>query len=359
MVLSNLARAEVKPACAIKTLERVTADIGRECGLVDIPDSRKRHTGDIPLTGGVAIAIAAPVYPLLFDTPALPLTVGLIACAIFLMGVIDDNRQVPAAWRLTLHYLAGVLLGTLGGVAIHNVGNLLGGGDIALLALTVPLTALAVAGLCNAYNMIDGVGGLAGVTALLPLVVLYLIALDFAHPATGLLAGWIAALCAFLIFNLPGGGVSLPRVFLGDNGSVLLGFMVTVFLVHYSQGENALIRPVAALWLVTVPLMDMLSTMLRRYRHGRPLMRADRSHLHHALIDMGLSARQALLLLTCWSILCALMGLALENTASYISMALYFVVFAAQSTLALKSVKLADYFSRTYNTRAALNHTGE
>jgi UDP-GlcNAc:undecaprenyl-phosphate GlcNAc-1-phosphate transferase len=339
-------------------LVRVAADIGVNCGLVDIPDGRKRHTGEVPLTGGIAIGLAALCFPLLTGISALPPSVILIACAVFLTGIIDDIRQVPAALRLTLHYAAGILLATAGGIAIHNVGDLLGGGDIALLWLTVPLTALSVAGLCNAYNMIDGIDGLAGFTALLPMAVLYLLALDAGHPAANVLPGWLAALCAFLVFNMAGGS-RLPRVFLGDNGSVLLGFMVTVFLVLYSQGENPLIRPVTALWLVALPLMDMLSTMLRRYRNGHPVMRADRSHMHHALMDMGLGSGQVLLLLVGWSLCCALLGLALENAAPYISMALYFVVFAAHCAFAMASGKIAASLARPPDSPVALDNPGK
>lgn len=339
-------------------LVRVTADIGRQCGLVDIPDGRKRHTGQVPLTGGIAIGLAVLIFPPVAGTSALPVAITLIAFGVFLTGIIDDIRQVPAALRLALHYAAGILLATVGGVAIHNVGNLLGGGDIALLWLTVPLTALAVAGLCNAYNMIDGIDGLAGLTALLPMAVLYLLALDAGHPAADVLPGWLAALCAFLLFNMAG-GARLPRVFLGDNGSILLGFMVTVFLVMYSQGDDALIRPVTALWLVTVPLMDMLSTMLRRYRNGRALMRADRSHMHHALMDMGLGSGQALLLLIGWGLCCALAGLALENTAPYVSMALYFLVFAAHCAVAMSSEKIAAYLARPATSPPALDNPGK
>ena len=160
----------------------VTAEIGRRCGLVDIPDGRKRHTGEVPLTGGIAIWITLLVSPLLFGTAPPPQSVTLIACAVFLTGIVDDIRQIPAAIRLLLHYGAGILLATVGGIAIHNVGNLLGGGDIALLLLTTPLTALAVAGLCNAYNMIDGIDGLAATSAALPLIILYLLALGAGHP---------------------------------------------------------------------------------------------------------------------------------------------------------------------------------
>jgi UDP-GlcNAc:undecaprenyl-phosphate GlcNAc-1-phosphate transferase len=133
----------------------------------------------------------------------------------------------------------------------------------------------------------------------------------------------------FLLFNLGPNNPLMPKMFLGDGGSVTLGFMVSASLVYFSQGDNALIEPVTALWLVALPLMDMLATMLRRLRQGHQLMRADRSHLHHTLLDLGLGPRWTLLLLLGWSALCAGAGLALEAAPAYISMLCYFLVFGA------------------------------
>jgi len=126
-------------------------------------------------------------------------------------------------------------------------------------------------------------------------------------------------------------------MFLGDGGSLTLGFLVTASLVYFSQGENALIRPVTALWLVAVPLMDMLSTMLRRARGGMKLMKADRSHLHHTLMDMGLDPRQTLTLLVCIALTCAGIGLALEQAPEYLSLLLYFLLFVVHCLCVLKS----------------------
>ena len=131
-----------------------------------------------------------------------------------------------------------------------------------------------MAGLSNAYNMIDGIDGLAASTICLPLLVLYLLAVQAGHPMAGSLLLMLVPLAVFLLFNLGPDNRLLPKMFLGDAGSVTMGFFVTASLVYFSQGNNALIEPVTALWLVTVPLMDMLATMLRRAKHGRKLMEA-------------------------------------------------------------------------------------
>ena len=318
-------------------ITRLTASLGARVNLVDRPDARKQHLGDVPLTGGIAIfttllfgtfvlGIAPYTYPML-----------VIACAVFVVGVFDDFRHISASTRLLIEFGSGIMLATYGNIAIFNVGNLLAMGDIPLLLLTVPLSALAVAGLSNAYNMIDGVDGLAASTITLPLLVLYLLALQAGHPMTATLLLMLVPLAVFLLFNLGPNNRLLPKLFLGDAGSVTLGFLVTASLVYFSQGDSALILPVTALWLVTVPLMDMLATMLRRFKHGRSLMAADRSHLHHTLMDRGLSPRQTLALLVAYAVLCAIIGLVLEGVPEYLSLLCYFLLFCGHCLFVIKS----------------------
>lgn len=318
-------------------ITRAAAGIGFRLKLVDRPDARKQHSGEIPLTGGVAIVCTILAIQLLPEHPAMPFPVLVLTCAVFGLGLLDDYRHVGAAVRLLLHYGCGLALAWYAGITIHNVGNLLAMGDIPLLMLSVPLTALSVAGLCNAYNMIDGIDGLAASTAALPLLVLYLLALQVEHPMAGTLLTVLIPLGLFLLFNLGPNNRLLPKIFLGDSGSVTLGFMVTAALVYFSQEANAVIEPVTALWLVTLPLMDMLSTMLHRLLGGRKLMVADRSHVHHILMDRGLGPRQTLCVLLGWSAACAAVGLALEIIPAYLSLLGYSLLFAAHCLFVIKS----------------------
>lgn len=308
--------------------------LGRQFGLVDHPDARKQHRGAVPLTGGMAIF--ASLLTGLWLLPIAPYSTEMmiIAGAVFALALVDDRLHVAAHWRLALYYLSGVALATYGGVIILDVGNLLAMGDIPLLLLAVPLTALSVAGLSNAYNMIDGIDGLAAGTVALPLLVLFVLGQLQGNEAAGFLLLILIPLSIFLVFNLGPNRPWLPKIFLGDAGSITLGFLVTASLVYFSQQQYAgdskpLILPVTALWLVTVPLMDMLATMLRRALAGDKLMEADRRHLHHTLMDRGLSSRQTLAVLLVWAALCAGIGLVLENIPEYLSLLAYFLLFLA------------------------------
>ncbi len=316
---------------------RLSASAGHRLGLTDRPDARKTHGDVVPLTGGIAIFLTLALSSLLPGIEPYTWPMMAIACLVFVVGVFDDVRHINPWLRLLIQFGAGILLATWGGIAIHNVGNLLALGAIPLLLLTVPLTALAVAGLSNAYNMIDGIDGLAGASIALPLLVLYVLARQAGHPGADFLLALLVPLAVFLLFNLGPDNRLVPKIFLGDGGSITLGFLVTASLVYFSQAQNALILPVTALWLVTVPLMDMLATMLRRAKHGLKLMLADRSHLHHTLMDMGFSARQTLALLLAWAGACALLGLALEGIPEYLSLACYCLVFLGHCLFVIKA----------------------
>jgi len=341
---------------ATLVLTRVTAGLGYRLGLADTPDARKTHNGLVPLTGGVAIFLTIALGTLVLGIAPYSWPMMAITCLLFAVGVFDDIRHINPWLRLLIQFGAGLLLATWGGIAIHNVGDLLAMGAIPLLVLAVPLTALAAAGLSNAYNMIDGIDGLAASTIALPLLVLYVLAVQAGHPGCAFLSLMLVSLAVFLLFNLGPDNRLLPKIFLGDGGSVTMGFLVTASLVYFSQGDNAVILPVTALWLVTVPLMDMLATMLRRARLGHKLMEADRSHLHHTLMDMGFSARQTLALLVAYGGACALLGLALENIPEYLSLACYILLFLGHCLFVMRAEAIARRFSRYLPKKSALSN---
>lgn len=307
--------------------------LARRLGLLDQPGGRKLHARAVPLAGGIAIFTTLALSHQLLAVPVFSDTAVVVISLVFLLGVYDDARHLGPGLRLLLHYAAGAVLATWGSVVILNVGNLLAFGNIPLLLLAVPLTALSFAGLSNAYNMIDGIDGLAAGLTLIPLGVLYALTLDAQLPMGAAMLPPLVATAVFLLFNLGPDKSWLPKMFLGDGGSVTLGFLVTASLVYFSQGANAVIKPVSALWLVTVPLMDMLATMLNRARHGKRVMDADRGHLHLLLVDLGWRTRAVLATLLLYALGCAGLGLFLERIPAYLSLLTYFVLFAVHCTV--------------------------
>jgi UDP-GlcNAc:undecaprenyl-phosphate/decaprenyl-phosphate GlcNAc-1-phosphate transferase len=311
--------------------------VTRRVGLVDKPDERKQHSGHVPLAGGLALFASLLAADVLFTLPpfgALELVlVGIVFCA----GLWDDWRELSASKRLFVQLICGCLMVISSNFVIRQVGDLLGFGPIGLAVLALPLTALAFAGMANAYNMIDGLDGLAATLALVPLALLANLAYSASHPVYPTLVALMIPLLVFLLFNLGSDWRWLPKIFLGDSGSNLLGFVVCGLLIYLSQGENPLIPPVTALWLIAVPLMDMLATMLLRLREGHHPMRPDRRHLHHILQDMGYDLALTRGIIIGYALVLSGLGLLLMPLPEFVSMYLYLAVFCSHCAFVLHS----------------------
>lgn len=265
-------------------------------GLVDRPSLRKRHEGEIPVVGGLAVLTGFILAMVLGREPSAPFVAFLFGGLVLVMvGVADDMLDLPARFRLVFQLVAGLILALGGGVMVTDLGALVGpGGVVALGAFALPFTLLCVAGGVNAFNMADGLDGLAGGLALVALLAMALAAgVAGAEAAAQTVLMLVAAVLGFLWFNLRTPWRARASVFLGDSGSMFIGFAVTWFLLTLAQGEQRAFSPVTALWLVAVPLFDMAAVMLRRIAQRRSPFSADRHHLHHLMLAAGFSPGQA------------------------------------------------------------------
>ena len=270
-------------------------------GLVDVPNARKVHVGAVPLVGGIAVSFGVLIATLFGLIPQNPMTSILLfgGVGMVIMGAIDDVKDISPWLRLFLQAILIALVCYYGNITLHNFGDLFTLGDIKIpIVIAWPITILAVCAAINAYNMMDGIDGLAGSMSAISLAALgytlYPVASDIAQFC------WIIviALVPYLMVNL-----TIPpfskKIFLGDAGSMFLGFIIGVLVLYGSQQLNAhnAFNPVTALWVIGLPLMDMLGIMVRRIRKGQSPLRADRNHLHHILLHAGLSSTQSLLLI--------------------------------------------------------------
>ncbi|MCA1606270.1 MAG: undecaprenyl/decaprenyl-phosphate alpha-N-acetylglucosaminyl 1-phosphate transferase, partial [Acidobacteria bacterium] len=165
-------------------------------------------------------------------------------------------------------------------------------------------------GIINAINLSDGVDGLAGTLTVLTLLALIVMAsLAGRYELFQISICLASAMTAFLLFNLPGARRRSGRVFLGDAGSTLLGYLLACLLIASSQGDNRAFTPTIALWLVALPLGDTIAVGVRRLARGRSPFHADRTHLHHLALSAGLSQRQTLFLLSAMSMFYIIIGL--------------------------------------------------
>ena len=280
--------------------------VAPKLGLMDHPSARKIHARPVPVIGGVALFLVVFMVSGLWmnQVPVFvwPLLTG--ALVLVVVGVLDDAMELSPLWRFLAQGLAiGLVIG-LTGVRIDSFGFLLSDQwPLALGVLAVPVTLFGVIGIINAINMTDGIDGLATTLVLVPLVLLWLVVPDVAwRHWLGVL---MVALLVFLLFNLAGGR---RRVFLGDAGSLFLGFVVAWLVVYFSQGDHRVIYPVTALWLLALPVFDTIFVMTRRILAGRSPFSPDQQHLHHLLMRRGYSAGKTLLLMAVYALILAQAG---------------------------------------------------
>lgn len=273
--------------------------------LVDSPNERKLHAGEIPLIGGLAM-FAAFVIALLISVPDLNQVRGILIAStiLIIVGVLDDHHDISVRLRLVLQIVAVLVMTSFSNVVVNDLGNLFGMGIFQLAGWAIPFTVVAAVGSMNAMNMIDGVDGLAGSTSLICfLAVLFLYSLAGDIALKPLL--FAAVLIPFILNNLS----SSRKVFMGDSGSMFLGFGIAWVLLEASQGKDAVMAPVTALWVFAIPLIDMWAIMLRRVMKGQSPFMADRDHLHHIFLRAGFSYRATLNIMSLIAVLFACVGI--------------------------------------------------
>lgn len=293
---------------------------------VDKPGGRKRHVVATPLSGGLAIVSTILIIGALFDSIARfeGFSLGLVLLVV--LGALDDRQHVPAMVRLAVQTAAAAFgMCALGNVVLGDLGNLFGTGNIQLGAWGVAFTVFSAVGIINAVNMIDGVDGLAGGFSLLVLLILSFLAIGSGSVDIVIFSCAIGAIGGFLTTNLRLPWQRHARAFLGDAGSLVLGFMVAWFLVRASQGSTMVIRPITAVWLISLPLMDTCYLMSARVIRGKSPFAADRYHFHHLLLRSGMSQSWTLYVWLLVAGTLALIGvLAQEMSASESMMCILF-----------------------------------
>jgi UDP-GlcNAc:undecaprenyl-phosphate GlcNAc-1-phosphate transferase len=327
---------------AIKVFKPIAIDVG----LVDKPNARKHHDGQVPLIGGISIFAAVLAASLIWLPNTLELRMYLVASAMMVfIGALDDKFDLKVRIRIVGQIIiASLMIYGVGGY-ISNLGNLFSFGDIELGPIGIVFTYFAIIVVINAYNMVDGIDGLIGSLSLntfTAIAILFLISGNTSYLSYPLILA--TATLPYLIFNLGFFKSYSKKIFMGDAGSMFIGLSVIWLLTIGTQGESASFRPVTALWICAIPLMDMLAIVMRRYRKGKSPFKPDRDHLHHILQRAGLSSRQTLVVISIASALMSILGVLGEyfQVAESIELALFVLMFILYN-------KYARHFSWKYN----------
>ncbi|NLS13517.1 UDP-N-acetylglucosamine--undecaprenyl-phosphate N-acetylglucosaminephosphotransferase [Vibrio sp. SM6] len=309
--------------------------VAKSVGLVDKPNARKLHVGAIPLVGGISIFLSIGEF-LTTSPNTIEHSYLFLGCtaSLIVLGAADDRFDISFKLRLFMQAAVSILMITFADIQLENIGNILGFGEMSFGVLSPIFTVLAVIGAINAFNMVDGIDGLLGGLAIVTFGALaYLLKIDSQHGLAYLCAVFIAATIPYILMNLGLFGRE-RRVFMGDAGSMMIGFTVIWMLLGASQPTtDILIRPVTALWLIAIPLMDMAAIMYRRVRRGNSPFKPDREHLHHIFQRIGFSSRQTLLIICTIASLFAAFGIYGETVEirESIMFGLFIVCFLAYS----------------------------
>ena len=314
-------------------------------GLLDgVTDSRKIHVGRIPRLGGIAIVLA--FYTTLTAVvlsrsgggalikgdhqQSTPVLVGGILIA--LLGFYDDLRGAGAKTKFAVQFaIAGALYGF--GFRIDHVATPLGAFWLGPLAM--PVTLLWIVGVTNAVNLIDGLDGLAGGVAFIALSTLFAISLLRPEPLMMLVAATLGgSVLGFLFYNF-----NPASIFMGDCGSMFLGFMIATTSIRASQESSTAVAIMIPIVLLALPIADTILALLRRARRRRGLFTGDREHIHHRLVSSGLSQRQAVIALYALSLLCGLAALTLFIAQSRIAVAAVCLALALNTSLLLTRLR--------------------
>lgn len=292
-------------------------------GAIDVPkDNRRMHKTPIPRLGGLAIFIGFMVSILLFaniDSEMKSILLG--AVIIVVLGVVDDIMALPAMLKFVVQ-IGAALIPALNGVQILAFSNpnifsdnlywVLGG-------LSVPFTVLWIVALTNAVNLIDGLDGLAnGVSAISATTMLVIALMASEMQVAIVMAALVGASVGFMPYNL-----NPAKMFMGDTGATFLGYILATMSIQGLFKYYAVISFVVPFMILGLPIFDTAFAFIRRIAHGQSPMHADRSHIHHRLIDMGLNQKQAVATLYVISAILGLSAVVLTTSGEQKAMLLF------------------------------------
>ena len=303
--------------------------LAKKTGAMDAPNARKVHKKPVPRIGGLAIYagfMAAMIFVAIkfgLDGEQTKETVGLVLSGslIVALGLVDDYKNLPARVKLAGQIFAAIILVLLFDVRIDFVTDPFG--DYLYLEwFAVPVTVFWLVGLTNTVNLIDGLDGLAaGVAAIASMTIMF-VALDqnliLVAVMTAALAG---AAVGFLKYNF-----NPADIFMGDTGSMFLGFMLAGISVTGAVKSVATIALIVPIFALGLPILDTTFAIVRRVRGGVPIFKPDKGHLHHRLLSVGFTQRQAVLLMYVISALFGLSAIALTEVSFHIAILILLIV---------------------------------
>ncbi len=309
--------------------------IAQKIGAIDVPDQRRVHTHPIPRMGGLAIFYGFLIGILCFakvDTQLRGILIGSLI--IVALGIVDDVKQLGAKIKFVTQILVacivvfhGVVIEFLSVPTIFNPS-----GYIELGIFSIPFTIIWIVGVTNAVNLIDGLDGLAVGVSSIATFSLFFIAILAGEMQVALLTAALAGGClGFLPYNF-----NPAKIFMGDTGSTFLGYMLSVICIQGLFKGYVVISFIIPFLILGLPIFDTLFAIVRRAWNKKPIMSADRGHLHHKLMDMGFSQKQTVAILYIVTSILALSAVVVLEIGAYTA-AVFIVTIVAFAAFAYKT----------------------
>lgn len=317
----------------------------------DLGHLRKIHNPGIPRLGGVAIFVSFTITLLLWGNPTLPLNYLLTACImLFAIGIKDDLAGVGHRTKFFIEFIAGLILVIPGNIRLSNLHGLLGVYELSYLP-SIVLSVLTIMFVINAFNLIDGIDGLAAATGIIVNSVFSALFI-FIHQyeAAAVSLSLVGAITGFLRFN-----ITPARIFMGDTGSLLIGLISAVMALKFIEvsgtiepGPSAKISSSLgiALAILIGPVADTLRVFIIRLVNGRSPFQGDRNHIHHRVLKLGFTHLQTtliLILLNGFMILLAFVFSPYGNTIMILLVTIILMAFNWALTYFIRSKERDNY----------------
>ena len=332
-------------------------------GLVDKPCGRKNHYGEVPLTGGLAMLLAITLTAFLHGTLKNDAFVILPPLLLIVVtGACDDRFDFSAGTRFLSQAVATLLIIYFGKVALTDLGDLFGWGLVRLHGWSVPFTIFCAVGMMNAINMLDGIDGLAGGVVIAELMMFGGMALLSANKTEAALIFLVAsAVLGFMALNMRSPWRSKAEVFMGDAGSMMLGFLLAWFSIDLAEQMPKAFAPITAVWILGIPILDTVSLMLRRMLKGKSPFSPGHDHLHHILLRAGFTVPQTTIIITCLTLALGLLGIGAGIFGIHEYVMFYSFIFLSLVYFIGSSLewKLTSYFKCISRFPTCLTSTGK
>ncbi|MBR3161792.1 MAG: undecaprenyl/decaprenyl-phosphate alpha-N-acetylglucosaminyl 1-phosphate transferase [Bacilli bacterium] len=311
----------------------VVKTIAKHIGAMDVPNKRKIHKNPIPRLGGLGIYSGFLLGYTIFGHESIQMNSILIGSFIIvLLGIIDDINPIKARYKLIGQIIGASVVPIFGGILLKDISAF--GIYINFGYFSYVITILFIVGIINCINLIDGLDGLAGGLAAIYFVMIGIVSIMFNNSSgldTILTFVMLGATLGFLIHNF-----NPASIFMGDSGSMFLGYIIAIIaLLGYKNVTfTSLIVPI---FLIAIPIMDTFFAIIRRVLKHQPIMKPDKSHLHHQLLKLNFSVKKTVLIIYFVDILFAIASIIYVFNDPIYGIIIYIILFVLVLLLILKT----------------------